>query len=90
METGLEDIHRRPDIIFEKPKNFDLMLLYAKKLSEDFVFVRVDFYNINGKIYLGELTFSPSNARFSLKDRNQSISIGNLVDVFKIKKNLFN
>jgi len=41
----------------KKPKNFDLMLEIARKLSKDFPHVRVDLYNINGKIYFGELTF---------------------------------
>ena len=31
----------------------------AKILSNDFPFVRVDMYNINGKIYIGEMTFTP-------------------------------
>ena len=66
------------------------MLLYAKKLSVDFVFVRVDFYDINGTIYLGEMTFSPSSARFLMKNREQSIEIGRLIDLSKIKKNFFN
>jgi hypothetical protein len=44
---------------FEKPKNFEEMIKIAEKLSEDFKFVRVDLYNINGKIYFGELTFTP-------------------------------
>ncbi|MBY7661998.1 hypothetical protein JFJ08_14990 [Vibrio atlanticus] len=39
-----------------KPDNFDLMLELARKLSEDFDYIRVDLYNINGKIYFGELT----------------------------------
>lgn len=41
----------------EKPKNFKYMCEIAKKLSEDFPHVRVDLYNIDGKIYFGELTF---------------------------------
>ena len=52
IETGLPNFFRRPDIIFDKPINFDLMIEYAKKLSEDFVFVRVDFYNINLSIFI--------------------------------------
>ena len=66
------------------------MLLYAKKLSKEFLFVRVDFYNINGKIYLGEMTFSPSNIRFLMKNYDQSVSIGKLIDLSKLKKNIFN
>ena len=43
----------------EKPKNFDELLNIAKKLSEDFIFIRVDLYSINGIVYFGELTFFP-------------------------------
>ena len=35
------------------------MVEIATKLSEDFPAVRVDLYNINGRIYFGELTFFP-------------------------------
>lgn len=45
----------------EKPKNFEKMLEIAKKLSEDFVFARIDLYNIKGKIYFGEITLSPNS-----------------------------
>ena len=86
IETGLQHFYRDPNYIFEKPKNLNLMIKYAKKLSFEFVFVRVDFYNINGTIYLGELTFTPSNGRFRLKNRKQSIKLGNLIDIKKIKK----
>ena len=41
-------------------KQFEQMKEYAEKLSEDFKFVRVDFYEINGKVYFGELTFIPA------------------------------
>ena len=42
-----------------KPGNFEEMLRIASVLSEDFPYVRVDLYNIDGKIYFGELTFYP-------------------------------
>ena len=41
----------------EKPDNFEDMIEIAKILSKDFIFVRVDLYSIEGKIYFGELTF---------------------------------
>lgn len=37
------------------------MISLAEKLSEDEPFLRVDFYNVNGKIYFGELTFYPAS-----------------------------
>ena len=90
IETGIPGFYRRPDIIFEKPINFDLMINYAKQLSKDFVFVRVDLYNVNGKIYLGEMTFSPSGNGFPLKNEKQSLELGKLIDLSKISKELFN
>lgn len=44
-----------------RPKNLDKMLILAKKLAEDFDYVRVDLYDIDGDIYFGELTFTHSN-----------------------------
>jgi len=45
--------------ILPKPKNLTKMMFLAEKLSEKFHFVRTDLYNIDGKIYFGELTFFP-------------------------------
>ena len=44
-----------------EPQNFGEMIQVAKQLSADFPFVRVDLYNVNGKVYFGELTFYPSS-----------------------------
>lgn len=41
----------------EKPKNFDEMIILARKLSKGIKHVRVDFYEVDGKIYFGEMTF---------------------------------
>lgn len=43
----------------EKPANFFKMIELAEILSKGIPFVRVDFYESNGKIYFGELTFYP-------------------------------
>lgn len=43
-----------------KPELLDEMLTIAKKLSEDFKFVRVDLYVSQGKVLFGELTFTPA------------------------------
>ena len=40
-----------------KPQGFEKMKELAAKLSQGHPHLRVDFYDINGKIYLGELTF---------------------------------
>jgi len=44
-----------------KPKSLDLMYETAKKLSQGIPFVRVDFYDLNGHMYFGEMTFYPDS-----------------------------
>ena len=90
LESGLKGYVRDPHIKFDKPKNLDLMLKYAKMLSQEFVFVRVDFYEVNNKVYLGELTFSPTNSFLDFKDKEQSIYVGKMMNLTKIKSYLFN
>ena len=45
----------------EKPENFEKMLEIAAKLAEGFQYVRVDLYNLSGKILFGEMTFTPAS-----------------------------
>ena len=49
----------QPKQIPPKPEHLKEMVEIAEKLSSDFEFVRVDLYDFEGKIYFGELTFSP-------------------------------
>lgn len=43
-----------------KPQHLEEMIGIAKKLSEDFDFVRVDLYDCKDRVIFGELTFSPA------------------------------
>ena len=47
--------------IFKKPINLEKMIEYSKLLSSNFCYSRVDFYEVNGNVLLGEITFSPFN-----------------------------
>jgi len=42
-----------------KPESLQYMIDASKVLSEPFPHVRVDFYEVDGKLYFGELTFTP-------------------------------
>lgn len=44
-----------------KPQNLDTMISIARTLSQGHPFLRVDLYNIEGKIYFGELTLYPAS-----------------------------
>ena len=41
----------------KKPKNFEKMIEIAEKIAQGFLQVRVDLYNVKGKIFFGEMTF---------------------------------
>ena len=48
------------DYHIEIPKNIDKMIELAEQLSKGQPFVRIDFYDADGKIYFGEITFFPA------------------------------
>ena len=83
---NLTDYIRDPKIKFKKPKNLKKMIYYARLLSSDFCFCRVDFYEVNKKLFLGELTFSPANTKMNYNNQNMRIYLGNLLNISKIKK----
>jgi len=42
------------------PLNKDEMIRLSRVLAEGFPFVRIDFYEVDGRVYVGEVTFNPS------------------------------
>lgn len=60
----------KSELIFSCPESWNLMKDLAYKLSEDFPHVRVDFYNIDGKVYFGELTFYTHGGMFPFNQQN--------------------
>lgn len=67
------------DSLPEKPKNFEKMAALAASLSKDVDFLRVDLYEINGKIYFSELTFSPCSGYMPFKNAEHDVEIGQLL-----------
>lgn len=49
--------HPNADVLPKKPMSYEQMLGIADKLSDGIPHVRVDLYEINGKVYFGEMTF---------------------------------
>lgn len=49
--------HPNSSFVIQKPSCFETMKDLACKLSKDFPHVRVDFYEIDGQAYFGEMTF---------------------------------
>ena len=80
MNWNFLDFHclSEPNPIYQykKPKFFNLMKEYAKKLSNDFIFVRVDLYELENEVRLGEMTFTPMNSDFKCKNITDEIILG--------------
>ena len=66
-----------------KPACLEQMLEMAAKLSKPFVEVRVDFYVINDKPIIGELTFTTGYGNYTNEFYDY---LGTRVDLTKVKK----
>lgn len=67
---------KKTDHPLNKPENFDEMIKLAETLAKPFPFVRVDLYNIDGKIYFGEMTFTPAKGTLILDDDSADFEMG--------------
>ena len=70
----------------KKPEKLTEMLDIARKLSKNIPFVRVDLYDINEKIYFGELTFYPSGGFEGFCPSKWDEKIGDLLDLSMVNK----
>ena len=77
--------HRR---LLPKPPHYERMLGIASKLSEDFPYVRVDLYNCDGRIYFGELTFTPYSGIQGFYKQPFLDDLGNFVSLKGVKKHV--
>ena len=68
----------------EKPIHFDEMLYVAAQLSKGIPHVRVDLYNVNGKIYFGELTFFHGSGMEKFDSIEWDYKLGNLIKLPQI------
>ena len=74
------------DFEVDKPESFEQMIEISNKLSEDFVYVRVDLYEIKGKIYFGEITFHHDSGNRPIEPTKYDFELGDLIDLSKLKK----
>ena len=72
---------KKTDYPLEKPANLEKMALLAENLAKIFPFVRVDLYDINGKIYFSEMTFTPAKGTLILDDDNADFEMGEWLDI---------
>lgn len=69
-----------------KPKNLDIMIELSEKLAKNIPFVRVDWYEINKKLYFGELTFYPGSGYEEFTPEVWDEKLGEMIDLSEVDK----
>lgn len=69
----------RNDIEVSCPRRLSDMIRYAEILSEGFPVVRVDFYEVDGCVYFGEMTFTSAAGRMTYFTDEFQREMGDLV-----------
>lgn len=64
-----------------KPVNYDKMIQLSEKLAKDLPFARVDFYEVNGKVYFGEITFFPGNGTEEFTPEEWDYTMGSWINL---------
>lgn len=77
--------HPNSDRIITRPQTFDEMRNLADKLSEGHPHVRVDFYDVNGKVYFGELTFFHHSGMVPFSPEQWDKTFGEWIELPKVR-----
>jgi hypothetical protein len=80
IDVKIKREHFDKDLI-KKPENFDKMVEYAEKLAKPFIHVRVDFYNTEGKIVFGELTFCSGGGMQIIEPYEYNLFFGSKINL---------
>lgn len=70
----------------EMPKNLGKMIELAETISHNTVLSRIDFYEIDGQVYFGEITFYPGSGFSPFTDEKWDYKLGDMIDLPNIKK----
>lgn len=68
-----------------KPVSLDMMLHAASVLSKGFVQLRIDFYEVDGKPYFGEMTFTSNGGYNDFYTDKFLAELGNMTDLNKCR-----
>lgn len=66
------------------PKNLNLMAEVAKELSVGLAFARVDLYEIQGKVYFGEITLHPGGGIEPIWPEAYDLQLGQLLNLSEL------
>ena len=78
-KLDIQYVHHQAIEPIEKPVLFENMKQLVSELSQGMRFVRIDLYEIEGKIYFGEFTFFPAGGFYLFDPPEWEKRFGDLV-----------
>lgn len=77
--------HPNAKITPEKPMNFEKMIELAEKIGKNIPHIRIDFYEVNGKVYFGESTFFHWSGLVKFEPESWDKTFGEWIELPDIK-----
>ena len=73
--------HANAPVTPNPPKSFSLMKHLAERISKGFIHLRVDFYEVNGRVYIGELTLYHGSGLMSFSPNHWYKTLGDWINL---------
>lgn len=71
--------HPQSKVLHKRPKTFEKMIKVAEKLSKGYPFMRIDLYEVNGKIFFGEYTLYHNGGTLLFEPEEWDYKMGNWI-----------
>ncbi|NIJ44307.1 hypothetical protein FHR24_000746 [Wenyingzhuangia heitensis] len=65
--------------VIKKPKNLDKMIEFSRLLAKPFKYVRIDWYEVNGHLFFGEITFHHASGFRPIEPKEYDEKFGDMV-----------
>lgn len=68
------------------PVNHEIMKKQSEQLADTLPLVRVDWFEVNGRVYFGEMTFTPAGGTFCVEPKVYDAQFGEILDISREMK----
>lgn len=69
------------DAVSRRPVNLELMISLSRTLAKDMRQVRIDWYEVDGKLYFGEITLYDGSGFVLFDDRQIDLLLGQMISI---------
>lgn len=80
-QTGGMKKFQSSDVYAKRPVNLDLMIEFSRELSKEMRQARIDWYEVNGQLYFGEITLFDGSGFVLFDDRKVDEALGSLINI---------